>query len=295
MYSIVQLCILILCGYGITNTALGNAGLNVKPVYISYFEELQDIIKNMHQGVYYRSNENFGDTIKQHTINNIHDIKSIYKQDMKYSLCNTGFLKCKGSLFKKNLKSYHKLTDLELEIYQSQFSKLKKKSVEDKVLLTAIENFFDTVPSIKNRAIAHFIIHAQNYLVQQGILNPKQYRALDEVVNNIKNTRHKELTKTLANIRKNVDSSSSVSRVLGMLSGLLTIVGIGGLSYEVGKKNTIMNMTRDIKDNTHMSLFGILSITCSVTVTLVLCMAVAYHIINKKKPDDIVYNVIGMV
>ena len=52
---------------------------------------------------------------------------------------------------------------------------------------------------------------------------------------------------------------------------------------------------KDMHDHTHMSLFAILVIVCSVVTTLALCITAAYHITKKKQQSDIAYTTIGLI
>ena len=151
-----------------------------------------------------------------------------------------------------------------------------------------LNNVIKNDPKTEKNTKEHIIRLHKAYLVKQGILKPKP-NIMFRVINKMKSE--------MKGLVSKLKVTERYKPVVITGAGLSAIAGIGGISYAIGKENAIKNMTKDIKDHmhTHMSLFGVLVILCSVAATLALCMVVAYHIKKKKKQPNITYSVIDLM
>ena len=200
-------CILIQ-RYEITDMTLSNAGLNNKPISECYFKELQNRIDNIKEERY--NSKKVVNAINQYAKSDSEDIINQYLHDTKYSLYKAGFFTGTDNRFSKYSWSYHEIPDAELEIYKSQLTGIKEIDVNNKEVFESIDDFLDTEPNTENFAIAHFIKHAQDYLVQKGMLQSEQPNtAIAEKINDIKHNIDAETVQTLTKAQVNVDSSTS--------------------------------------------------------------------------------------
>ena len=333
---IAVLWVLILCVYDMTDTALGNAGLNVKPISCSYFADAYEGVIGMDKNYLHR-NEEIGKAITKYANANSDDMITEYFHDIQYSLYEKGLLEGTTNPFRKNSHGYDEIPDTELEYY---IKNIPGSSETDAKNIDAIEEFIDNDSNTKKNAIEHFIRQAKKYLVEEstqskqlntealgtGIkrmdINNKNVHAVEEFIHAGSNAKKNLIKKIIKHnyllkesmLAKKLNKQAldtgiekksifkfkiptkyfkPITAVAGTLAGLGTI---GGISYEVGKANAMKNISKDIKDSTHthMTLFGILVIVCSVVATFAVCVSIVYYITRKKQQLDMAYSVIGL-
>ena len=323
----VFLCIYTLGKYDIKDTTLGNAGLSARPGFTYLFNQAR------HKGVHYRNSKELDDAIKQYAEKNIEFIKISYRWDIEYSLCQKIFLICTGSQFSKNFGIYHKLPDNALQYYIDQLDSIKGTHVNTKKVYDEISNVIKADLYTHNKIIAHFVMHAHDYLVKDGILQFKQPKSSEEfsdvtniITNMHENFEHPLLNKPVkvhkinevlasvsgdvsdrvnANIKNELktkaDNFMSRLRVAEdykaiaiVGAGLAGLVVTGDASYEIGKAS-IMNITKDTNDTAQRHGVCIVTIT-ACTVLLALCTTTAYWIVCKQQQQyDIAYTTMGLM
>ena len=274
----VYVCIHMLGEYGITDTTLGNAGRNSKPIYNVFFDN-KDTIENINKEDRYRNSDEVHGALRNYAQNNMDTMKTYYTGDLKYNLVKAGVLTDKGKIYNNNnMKVYHKIPWYKLQYYIDKLpNDIKGKDVRSKDVLDTINDVLKNDEYTNEKVIKHYITHAQNYFVQKGTIQSELRGKYNKFISKLKATKH----------------IKPIAAVTGTVLGL---GGIGGVAYEIGRANA-MNITKDMNDHmhTHMTLFGILVIVCSVAATLALCVTVAYHITNKQQQPDIAYSVIGLM
>ena len=251
----------ILSRYGMKDTSLGNAELNAKPIF-SLLDKVnkKDIAKNL----FHRDDPDVVRALTQFATANIDRIKERYKLDPRYS-------KDFATLMQKIKKTdtnpkFHGISDYKNYIY--------------KVTTANRLDFIHLDPTVKNKLIEDFVGDIQSYLVQKGILSEKpSAAAIAQKVSSIEHTIPEEKF-LLGNTHGSMDTDATVS-----------VAEVSNMPKEFIKTGN--KIPKDTKDNmhTHMLLFGILLILCSVALALTLCVAVAYHIAKKKHQSDISYSI----
>ena len=195
---------------------LGNAGLNGKPIYNFYSKDLTGIVNHIDEISRYRNSKGIVDRINQYAKDHIDSIILHYFADIRYSLYKAGFLTDKENHIKWYLQAYHKILDTELPFYSDKLDKSKKMDFEDEKLREYINKALDADADTQKKAIEHFTRVAQDYLVEQGILQPKQpdTAAIAEKVNDATGIKHTEPAQTSTNEHENVDNSATIHEVL---------------------------------------------------------------------------------
>ena len=270
--------------YGMIDTALGNAGLNVKPIHNSYFTEVKKIVGTMDKNLRYRNNKEVVDVIKEYANENKHSIKVSYMWDIAYSLYKDKFLTCKRNQFKKYPEFFNKIPKKELQYYKDNLKEIMKMDVNSEKVFSDLNEVIDTDSELNKKLIPYFVTHAQNYLIKKGIIKSMKFNIAKRIQNKLN-----EFINS-----KTAEHYKPIEGALG-IAGVLWIAGIGGSFYEIGKENAMKNMTKDIKNTHTHTLFSVLLILCSVAATLVLCVTVAYHITKKKQQHNITYTVMGII
>ena len=275
-FVIIYLLILLLCTlmysvYDMTDTVLGNAGLNAKPIHKYEFIQVKKRIKSIDKQARYRNSDDVVNMIKQYANKNIDDIKEGFIWDIKYSLVKKGFLTDIQKECAKNKRNYHKISDKMLQYYINELEIIKGMDFDTYEVFFIVKKFIDK--DTNENVIAHFVRHAQNYLVKEGTLRPKPW--------------YKVIGKK---IKKIIPSAFNTNGILKEKHELAKITD---------KLNTLILQKQihlDMKDlmHTHISLFGVLFIVCSVTATFTLCVTVAYWMVCKNKHDS-TYSVIRMM
>ena len=287
MLLIAELCVLILCVYDMKDTVLGNTGLNVKPMLEFDFDLLKYKIDCVDEGLRYRNSKEVVDAIKQYVEDDIDNMKLDYKRDVTYSLYKAKFLTYTGDDYKKYPEEYHRMSNRKLKYYISKLRrKYIKKDADSKKVSKKVDKVVDDDPDTKKKLIKHFAKHAQNYLVKEGILyEPMSIAEIEKELEYMKNGGMQELLSDMHN--KAVSSASEVNGVSEAKRRLnVLFLKLRRLDNERPK---------DIKQTTytHMLLFDILVIVCSVVATLALCITIAYHI--TKKQLNIAYTATGLI
>ena len=305
--------------HGMKDKALDNEQ-DIKKALDDYLKGLEELFKSTTNKVLYCDTDEVVNKIKEYVNNQMLFIKMDYLFNVEYNLCDE-FLSCPLNFVNKESRLYYKLSDPELGYFQSKLINKRDHSLE-----SASPIITDTVnndPNIEKMLKTRLLTHAQDYLVSKGILKPKK-TALTTGIKKMKKITPKVniprqhskpivagtlqseqsdkavLTTGIDKIKKIVTKFKiptkyykPISTVAGTLAGLGTI---GGISYEVGKANAMKNISKDIKDSTHthMTLFGILVIVCSMVATFAVCVSIVYHITKKKQQLDMAYSVIGL-
>ena len=269
-------CIHILNRYSMSDTALGNTGRNIKPISSSLFDEVKEKFKDIDKESLHRDDPDVVTTITKYITTNIDRIKENYKLDAKYSMDNVQFMTDKEKKY-INSPNFHRISDVDNKYFINQIIDKKLDLLSPK-LQENIVALINADSTIEKKAIEHFIRHAKN-LVRKGILFEKpSAAAMAQKLSSIKNTiPEKKFLLRSTHGSMDIDATVSVDEASNMLKKFIKISG--------------NNMLKDTKDNmyTHMSLFGILLIICSVT--LALCVAATYHIAKNKHQSDISYSI----
>ena len=202
-------CVLMLCGYSMTDTALGNAGLNVKPIRSCYFEHVKKF-SNIDKGSLYLNKKQI-DTITEYAKNS-DIIRNNYVRDVIYSLYEKNILTDTTDYISINPKSYHEIPDTELPYYAGQLGNIKDMDVSNDEVSTRIKQIMKEDLKTEEKVAKHFVIHLQEYLVQQHILQSKQPASTDSAVadkvNDVTNDiKHTEPAQTLTNAHTDVEGS----------------------------------------------------------------------------------------
>ena len=293
-----MLYILVLGMYDMTNTALGNAGLNVKPVF-EFLNGLKHTVDYVENEFRHRGSKQIVDEFNN--ISNFYSkfIVEEYIDDVVYALCRNKPL--------NKYLNFHEVNIEKLNYYKENIKGITEKDLTVNEIYNKVEEFIKNEPDVETTATDHFVKHAQDYLVAKGTLKPEQPSEAMEVDTNM--NIHEAFEKLpLPNTHKNMDSSVpklheiSTSVVIKTLKRKRSKLEgneheLGGL-LDGGKFSKIarlkLNERRDINDSTHMSLFGILVIVYSVTATLALCVTITYYI-TKKQQSNTTYTAIGLM
>ena len=193
--------------------------------------------------------------------------------DIKYSLVKKGFLTDIKKKCAKNERNYHKISKKMLQYYINELEIIEGMDFDTYGVFYIVKNFIDRDKDTNEKAIAHFVRYAQNYLVKEGTIQSEPW--------------HKVIGKKIRKIILSLDTN----RILKAKHEFAKITD---------KLKTLIlqkGMPLDMKDlmHTHMSLFSVLFIVCSVVATFALCVTVAYWIVYKKKQHDITYTVMGLM
>ena len=290
-------CVLMLCVYSITDTALGNAGLNVKPIRSCYFEHVTKI-SNIDKGSLYLNKKQI-DTITEYAKNS-YLIRNNYVRDVIYSLYEKNILTDTTDYISINPKSYHEIPDTELPYYAGKLGNIKDMDVSNDEVSTRIKQIMKEDIKTEEKVAKHFVIHLQEYLVQQHILQSKQLNiaAITNKISSMEIDINKGLEKiSLTSTHRNRDTSITKASDLHSqtINRKRTIPrdnkdDVDNVSSKLRKLRLSEGIRSDMKDRTHphMSLFGVLSILCSVVATLALC-AITAHYITKKNINKILH------
>ena len=197
--------------YSITDTALGNTGLNVKPIHKDYFEQVKDIVEGMDNGSLYRNNPDVVDAIRIYGKYSNRALAN-YFSDIIYTLYTKKKLTDTTAIYSKDPKSYHEIPDTELKYYIGKLGSIKDMDVTNDELSARIKQIMkEDLKTQTTKAIEHFVTILQDYLVQQHILQLKQPASkatvadkVNDVTNDIKNT---EPAQTLTNAHTDVEDS----------------------------------------------------------------------------------------
>ena len=200
--------------YSMTDTALGNAGMNVKPIYYGYLEKVKEIIDNIENPYLYHNRKKVVDALEKYANNNI-DIVDEYSDDIRYSMYKAKFLICTGNHYEDNI-NFHRISNTDLEIYKDQLKKIEGMNIDDDEVYEHINEFLDNDKNSDNKAMKHFVTHAQDYLVQQGTLQAKQPNtvAIADKVSHVIGIKNTEPAQTLTNAQKDVDTGATTHAVL---------------------------------------------------------------------------------
>ena len=322
-----MLSVLIQNVHGMTDTILGNAGLNTKPIPDYHFNRVKDKVIGIK--VQYRNNNDVINAIKQYA--NKIKVKKYYKWDVEYSLYKAKLLIDKENSYDKYPGLYHKILKKELEYYKNQF-KINKIDVNRHNIYEFIEKDKDT----EKKAMEHFVTCTQDYFIQKGILQSKQPNTViaEKVsdTSDTKNIMHEELAQTLTTVEgsttkvpTNVPRQTSRKKRSASEAGLVkmskfknsvkahkkalvtipeqTNSGKRSASEELVDicskfKKILLETDKDTNENvhpnSHMLLFHILLILCSMAITVALCVTTAYYI-TKKKQHNMSYTVTGLI
>ena len=300
-------CIHTLSRYSITDTKLGNVGLNVKPMPFLHLKTIENKIQKMGKSFDY-DNEKVKNVIIEYTIKNINNIKHCYTWDIQYSLYKEKFLNdIKGHYI--NESEYHKIP-LNIKYFDTYFDKIKKRDVSERMVYDKLRKNFYNNPNAILPAIAHFIKHVKAYLINEGILKSEKL--------SIEIEKDKKIIKALEKLRleNSAKHPENEAETLNEVPWEKTYehvnkVGVKGMFLQkTSTKHKLDSIVtffdifnnkkiryEDINDHMHphMSLFSVLSILCSVAATFALFVTVAYHITKKKHQSDTTYTVMSMI
>ena len=203
-------------GYDITDTALGNAGLNVKPIPEFVFENFKKEIQNINKIMRYRNSDDVVTVIKKYAYENIGTIKKDYECDVKYNLYKAGVLADEEHSYNEYPELYHKISKTELTYYKKKLDNIEDIDVDSDTISENIHEIMNIDSNTKNNAIKHFVTQAQDYLVKHRILQPKKPSSTKIVSdgNVIKNNMHKDLEQKLTKVHKNAKNSVNTHEVL---------------------------------------------------------------------------------
>ena len=258
-------CIHLLDEYGMTDTVLGNVGWNDKLMQHDFIK-IKNTIEGIKKRKRYYNSKKIHNVLKQYA-KKIYPIDIYPIEHVKYGLVKNNFLTDTGN--KYNMKVYHEIPNDKLEYYINELSdNIEGMDVSSEDVSIAIDKVLKNDIYTENNARKDFIKEAQNYFVKKGTIQFKKPSIFNRFISKLKATEH--------------------IKPIGVVTG--TVLGLGGVAYEIGKANAMKNITKDMNDHVHMTLFGILVIVCSVAATLALCVTVAYHITNKKQQSDITYS-----
>ena len=326
-------CIRTLSRYGMTDTALGNAGQNSKPVFDDYFRKLKKMLQLKYKGLPQPSNEDLNKDIEEFANNNAHELITGYIEDVKYSLVERGFLKSIFSSFQNiHITNYHEILEKkDLEAYKDQLKNFEHGFVDHANVQSAVRQVVINDPELKKKVVIQFVKYAKEYVADKKIFESKESSAIVNKINteqeeSLKKGKRTKLlkllnkdrrTKLVESLNKEGSSVTESTELLDMnsrttkLTNSMENMGIRATksteSLNNYKKTTVFerfnkfkffkNLRKDTKDRTrtHISVFGIIVVICSVAATLALCMTVVYHITKKKKQPDISYSVIRMM
>ena len=198
--------------YSMTDTALGNAGLNSKPIFCFDLMQINDIVKGMNK-VLYRNDDEVDKAMEEYAKKNIGSIKRNYKKDVIYSLHKEGLLSDKTDYYDKYLELYHKLPNTVLEYYKDKLPNgITQMDIKDDEVSKKIDEIIKNDVDTDEKVINHFVAHAQDYLVQKGTLHELNAAAIAEKVSDAKTTVHAEPEQTLINA--DVDTGATTHAVL---------------------------------------------------------------------------------
>ena len=205
-------CKLMQSMYSMTDTALGNAGMNVKPISYGYLEKVKKIIDNIENPYLYHNRKKVVDAIEKYANDNI-DIVDEYSDDIRYSMYKAKFLICTGNHYEDNI-NFHRISNTDLEIYKDQLKKIEGMNIDDDEVYEHINEFLDNDTNSDNKAMKHFVTHAQDYLVEKGTLQPKQPNtaAIADKVSDGTGIKNTETAQTLTNAH--ADTGATTHAVL---------------------------------------------------------------------------------
>ena len=202
-------CVPIQSVYGMTDTALGNAGLNSKPIDSAYFNDAKCIIEPIDTKFRYRNIKNVVDAIEKYAQGYLSDIKKDYKWDVKYSLVQDGVLTDKTYYYNMNPGSYHEILDTEVRYYADNLpNTIKGMDVEinKEEVSESIDKLIKNDLNTDKKEMEHFVKVMQDYLVEQGTLSELDIVEITEELEHMKNGGMQEF---LSNMYNKVVSGTS--------------------------------------------------------------------------------------
>ena len=256
--------------YSGQNTALGNAGKNIKPM-LSTIKEFSKELENIKQDTGALDDAKVSNEIEKYANKHIEMLKYDYSLDIDYSLCNKGILKdCID--YKKHEGVYHTISDEEIKYYRNAIDKYKLKSINNIEIVKALINAINNNPNYEANVKTHFTKYAKEYLTEHNIYHfsqiieqPKTAIAKTESKLNaivkygkpmaVSATEQPEIA--IAKTESKLNAIVKYGKPMAVLAGIAGLVGIGSTAYAVGRANAMQNITRDIKDhtNTHVSIW----------------------------------------
>ena len=202
-------CIHTLNKYSMTDTALGNAGWNTKPILTYLFDDLQEKVESMGNKLLYRNKKKILNAIKKYGETNVKYIIHSYILDIGYGLHNEGLLTDKTDQVKELFDSYHEIPKEELQYYIKQLTNINGMDINDEELYKKIFEVSKNDSNINTNAIAHFATQAYDYLVKEGTLQSEQLNtaAVANKISDASSVKNKETEQTLTNTQTTVKGS----------------------------------------------------------------------------------------